>query len=350
MSPIESIERPASVDPLEDVLTLADVRAERAATLTGHGDWALRFPPPTGAKFTSVLAGSCTVDTPGLAQPLTLRVGDSFLLTRPQEFVLATSPHADVQPASPVFSTGGSEGAQVGPADQPVTARLVGGSFTFGHRARELLLDTLPALIHLPSHADAASMVPHLLSRIDRETQHRSLGAQVVTEHLALVLLIDAVRHHLADHPNRAGWLRGLSDPVVSAALHAVHADPSRRWTVRLLADTANVSRSTLAARFKAAIGQGPLEYLTRWRLELGAHQLAATEQTVAAIAGTVGYSSESSFALAFKRELGIPPGIYRKRARADTPRGGDHIESAAPRSLRPHADATASAHALIPQ
>ncbi len=276
----------------------------------------MRLPAPDGAKFNSVLTGSCIVDTAGLAHPVALRAGDSFLLTRPQEFVLATSMNVDVQPASPLFRATGGSSAEAGPLDEPVTARLVGGSFAFGRRARELLLDALPPLIHLPAHADGAAMLPHLLTRIDREARTGGLASGVVTEHLAVVLLVDVVRYHLTQQPDRTGWLQGLSDPVVSAALHAIHADPARRWTVQLLADVALVSRSTLAARFKAVVGQGPLEYLTRWRLELGAHRLTGTDQTIAAIADAVGYGSEAAFALAFKRELGAPPGSYRRESR----------------------------------
>ncbi|MDQ0767077.1 AraC family transcriptional regulator [Streptomyces canus] len=316
MSSNEPIDGPPGVDPLEEVLALVEVRAQQASTLTGHGDWALRFPASAGAKFNAVLSGSCVIDTPGLERPLLLRTGDSFLLNRPQEFVLFTSAHASVQQASPIFRATAGTSIEVGPLEQPVSARLVGGSFAFGRRARELLLDTLPPLIYLPAHAEGAAMVPHLLNRIDREARIAGIGAHVVSEHLAVVLLVDVLRCHLTHHPDRAGWLQGLGDPVVSAALRAIHADPARRWTVQLLADAALVSRSTLAARFKTAVGQGPLEYLTKWRIELGAHRLAVTDQTIAVIADAVGYRSEASFALAFKRELGIPPGSYRKEVR----------------------------------
>ncbi|MER6539040.1 cupin domain-containing protein [Streptomyces sp. 900105755] len=303
------------VDPLEDVLALTGARATRAATLTGHGQWSLRFPPPAGAKFNAVMEGSCTLTTDAMERPLSLRAGDTFLLTRPQEFTLSTASHLPPQAASPLFRAT-REAAEVGPPGQPVSARLVGGSFTFGRRARTLLLDALPPVLHLPAHADGAAMAPHLLTRIDQETRARRLGANVVTERLAVVLLVDMIRHHLARHPGGSGWLQGLADPVVSTALHAIHADPARNWTVRLLAETANVSRSAFAARFKKTVGKGPLQYLTQWRLELGAHRLANTEQTIAAIAAAVGYGSETAFSLAFKRELGTPPGGYRTQAR----------------------------------
>ena len=145
-------------------------------------------------------------------------------------------------------------------------------------------------------------------TRIDRASRQDRLGARIVTGHLALVMLIDLIRYQLSTGAGGTGWLHGLTDPVTAAALSAIHADPARRWTVQLLAGTVGVSRSTLAARFKAAVGHGPLEYLTRWRLELGAHRLAATDQTISAIASAVGYASEAAFGLAFKRELGTAP------------------------------------------
>lgn len=216
-----------------------------------------------------------------------------------------------------LFQATSGRSAEVGPADQPVTAALIGGSFTFDRRARELLLDALPPIIHLHAHAESAAMVQHLLSRIDQEARHGRLGAGIVGQHLAVILLIDIIRHHLAQDPHGTGWLHGLSDPVVAVALQAIHAASAERWTVQLLADEAHVSRATLAARFKAVVGLGPLEYLTRWRIEIGAHRLVTTDQTIASIAESVGYGSEAAFALAFKRERGMTPGSYRRSARS---------------------------------
>lgn len=316
MSLANYMDRPSSMDPLEDELALVGAHGELTSTLIGHGEWALRFPAPAGAKFNSVISGSCTVHTDGLVQPITLRTGDSYLLTRPQEFVLATSAQAREQPASPLFRASHGRNADVGPADQPVTAALIGGSFTFDRRARELLLNELPPIIHLPAHAEGAAMVQHLLTRIDQEGHGGSLGAGIVGQHLAVVLLIDIIRHHLAQNPAGTSWLRGLADPVVAAALQAIHTAPAERWTVQRLADQTHVSRSTFAARFKAIVGIAPLEYVTKWRIEVGAHLLVTTEQTINTIAESVGYGSENAFALAFKRELNIAPGSYRHSAK----------------------------------
>ena len=107
-------------------------------------------------------------------------------------------------------------------------------------------------------------------------------------------------------------WLAGLADPVVARALHA---DPARAWTVAGLAREAAVSRSTLAARFKQTVGQGPLDYLTRWRIELAAARIRRGDDTVAVIARDVGYGSESALSTAFKRVTGTSPRAYRAAA-----------------------------------
>ncbi len=321
---MESIDRPGMLDPLEDVLALVGASARLASTLVGHGDWALRFPAPAGAKFNAVLEGTCVVAIDGRT-PLTLHTGDVFLLTRPVEFVLSTSSAAAVEPASPYFGTSHAGVGIVGPRAEPVTARLIGGSFEFDRRARHLLLDGLPQLIHLPAHADGAFAVQEMLMRIDRELRQDRLGSRIIAEHLALVMFIDLLRH-IGNDAVESGWLRGLGDPVTAAALRAIHGNPARAWTVRQLADVAYVSRSTLAARFKRSVGLGPLEYLTRWRIEIGADRLTRTDQAIATIARAVGYGSEAAFGLAFKRELGTTPGAFRR-----TVRQLDHLQTLKP-------------------
>jgi AraC-like DNA-binding protein len=191
---------------------------------------------------------------------------------------------------------------------------MLGGRFDFGDRARALLLDALPAVQHVPGASDAAATLRWALAQVDAELRDRPVAATLVAEHLALVMLIHMLRLHLATAPAAGpGWLGGLADPIVAPALRALHADPARQWTVADLARTAAVSRSTLAARFKHAVGQGPLDYLTGWRIELAADRLRRHDGTVAAIAHAVGYGSESALSTAFKRVTGSSPAAYRR-------------------------------------
>ncbi|GHJ54201.1 AraC family transcriptional regulator [Nonomuraea sp. TT08I-71] len=300
------------MDPLEDVLALLDARSQVSAGLAAGGRWAVRFPPPAGAKFNAVRRGSCWLRVDGVPDPVHLGEGDCYLLTRPVPFTLASDPDLPAEPAYPIFAAAGDGVARAGAGDDVF---LIGAAFAFAERARALLLDNLPPLIHVPATAPEAASVRWALDELDTELRSRPLGATLVAERLAVVMLVRILRLHLARDPERpAGWLAGLADPTVAAALRELHARPAHPWTVAELARVVAVSRSTLASRFKDVVGKGPLEYLTGWRIELAADRLRRGDDTVAAIARAVGYSSESALSVAFKRTTGHSPRAYRSQ------------------------------------
>ena len=113
---------------------------------------------------------------------------------------------------------------------------------------------------------------------------------------------------------DQTGWLAGARDPVVGGVLALLHRDPGRTWTLDALARAVGTSRSVIAKRFDRFMGDSPMAYLARWRLELGARQLRATARPIIQIAAEVGYESEAAFNRAFKRTFGLPPAQYRRR------------------------------------
>ncbi|WP_159032917.1 helix-turn-helix domain-containing protein [Streptomyces fodineus] len=103
-----------------------------------------------------------------------------------------------------------------------------------------------------------------------------------------------------------------MRDPEVAAAISLIHEEPGRTWTVDTLAREVGVSRATLSRRFTRLVGEPPLAYLTRWRLEIAARRLRETNDSVTRIANTVGYTSQFAFSRAFTRHRGTPPTRYR--------------------------------------
>jgi AraC-like DNA-binding protein len=146
---------------------------------------------------------------------------------------------------------------------------------------------------------------------------HRA-GSDAVLARLSEALFVETLRRYMAELPSQqTGWLAGARDPGVGAALAHLHRAPEYPWTIANLAQHVGMSRSVLAERFRHYLGDPPMSYLSRWRLQLGARMLTATSYSVARISGDVGYESEPAFNRAFKREFGAPPARFRTRAKS---------------------------------
>jgi AraC-like DNA-binding protein len=112
-------------------------------------------------------------------------------------------------------------------------------------------------------------------------------------------------------------WGRPLRDTRVERALELLNRDISKRWTVDLLARAAGLSRPALARQFLRVLGLSPMRYLTQKRMQAAAEMLLASDAALAEVAHRVGYSSEFAFNRAFKKHYQVPPGAYRRGARA---------------------------------
>jgi AraC-like DNA-binding protein len=82
---------------------------------------------------------------------------------------------------------------------------------------------------------------------------------------------------------------------------------------VASLAEQVGMSRSAFADKFADVVGESPMEYVTRWRLQKAASLLRAGELALAEVAARVGYQSDAAFNKAFKRLMGVTPGAYRR-------------------------------------
>ena len=143
-------------------------------------------------------------------------------------------------------------------------------------------------------------------------------GSEAVLARLSEALFVETLRRYMVElPPQQTGWLAGARDPKVGAALAHLHRAPEYPWTIAHLAQEVGVSRSVLAERFRHYLGEPPMTYLSRWRLQLGARLLTSTSYSVARISGDVGYESEPAFNRAFKREFGTPPARFRMQAKS---------------------------------
>lgn len=193
--------------------------------------------------------------------------------------------------------------------------RLICGYLACSRSVCRLLLDGMPRLLRIPmGDGSAATMLRELLRMGVRESVDARPGAASTLAKLAELMFVEALRRYVEDLPPEGkGWLAGVGDPHVGRALALMHAQPARPWTVDELAHDIALSRSALAERFTALLGEPPMQYLMRWRLALAAQMLRSCRDPIASIATRNGYESEAAFNRAFKREFGTPPAAWRR-------------------------------------
>jgi AraC-like DNA-binding protein len=198
---------------------------------------------------------------------------------------------------------------------------LVSGRITFEDELHNPLLAVLPRVI--PLQGELGRSIPWLestLKFIACEAESGRPGARTVISRLADVLFIQVVRGHLArisdGNQETPGWLGALTEPQIGTALGLVHQSPECAWTVASLAQRVGMSRSAFASRFTQLVGEPPLHYITRWRMQKAAGLLRQGHKTLAEVAEQVGYESETAFSKAFKRSVGSSPGAYRRAAK----------------------------------
>ena len=209
----------------------------------------------------------------------------------------------------------------------------VGGYFAFTGKHAGILLGVLPPIVHIRKESDKAAL-RWSLERMMQELREPQPGGFLVAQHLAYMMLVQALRLHLAEGlRGGVGWLFALADKQMSAAINAMHDDPAHRWTLQELAKRAGMSRSTFALKFKQTVGASPMEYLTRWRMLLAGDRLTNSSDPISVIALSLGYESESAFSTAFKRVMGCSPRQYSRGRNAPAPSPSeeaaraDHLE-----------------------
>jgi AraC-like DNA-binding protein len=328
--PRDMSERPGGTDSerdvVSDVLGALHLQVQVFGRLELGAPWALRIPPGGDLFFYVMGRGGAWLELEGAAPdasaPVALSAGDVALLRHRGGHVLRDQSRS----AREVHTVGTGDcprprdtaPVRLG-GDGPVTA-LVTGAFRFGATPPNVLLESLPAILHAPAGDPRTStQLTSAAQLILAESAAPGPGSSMLSARLAEILLIHALRARVearereGDH--RPG-LCALADPQIGTAMRLIHARPAEDWTVERLAREVAMSRSAFAARFTELVGLPPLQYLTQWRMTEAARRLREREESVAAVAEQVGYANAAAFMKAFTRVHGVGPGAYRRSSR----------------------------------
>jgi AraC-like DNA-binding protein len=315
---VVKIDLPLVVDPVGEALHFFRVCGTFYCRSEFGAPWALAIPAMEDSVMLHVLmSGRCFLEVDGSPRRM-LQPGDLALVPHGEGHVLTSAPGLPAaklfeihrEPVSERYETLrlGGDGEQ---------ATMICGLFKFDDPAAKQLVALLPKIIAVDTWDSAqADWIHSTLRMIAAEAKEMSLGGETVITRLADILVVQAIRFWITHDPSaQTGWLGALQDPKIGKVISKVHRDPGRAWTLDLLAREASMSRSAFAARFTELVGEPVMHYVTRWRMHSAHARLREGNATVSEVALTLGYESEAAFNRAFRRHLGISPGMA-KRAR----------------------------------
>jgi AraC-like DNA-binding protein len=195
-------------------------------------------------------------------------------------------------------------------------ATTVCGAFTFDNEIGNPIFALLPDLIHVQREKiHSVVWLEPMLRLLAHEAQNPREGSGSIIGHLTAIIFVQAVRAWIEEQPQgQGGWLGALRDKQISSALTLMHERPHEAWTIAKLATEVGMSRTPFATKFTSLVGEPPLAYLTKWRMNLAAGYLKDEQLRIREVAERVGYQSQASFTNAFKRSFGVSPTEYREK------------------------------------
>ena len=308
-------------DVLTQVLEAVHLGSALSARTVMGAPWALHFGEETGhrAGFHVVVSGTCWAELERTGQRVALNQGDVVVFPHGTAHTLSDQPGTPAIEFAELVS-GLAPGERVAlPSGEGAMTTLLCGSYSFAADGTNPLLRGLPELLHVPADHTRGSALESAVQLLAAEAETGADGADsgsaLVVDRLVDLLFVYALRAWLRHQreTTATSWFGALQDPVIGPAVRAVHDNPAHNWTVDALAQRSGLSRAPFARRFRQAIGEPPLAYVTRWRMTLAA-DLLEQGNLIAQVAHEVGYDNEFAFAKAFKRVRGIAPGQHRRR------------------------------------
>jgi AraC-like DNA-binding protein len=335
--------RASGIDPLSDVLRAVRLSGAVFFRVDATSPWVIEVPDTAALaaatlpraqhviSYHVVTRGSCYGALLGGA-PVQLEAGDVLIFPHGDAYVMSIAPGmrggpapAEVLAFMREMVMGRLSFAVAEGGGGPEQVDLVCGFLGCDAHPFNPLLAALPRLLHVRRAFAAGDPLGRLIDIAITESQERRAGGECVRLRLSELMFVEVVRRYLAGLPaEQTGWLAGLRDGVVARALTLLHERPGDGWTLGKLAKDVGLSRSALAERFTHFVGDPPMQYLARWRMQVAARLLADGQAKVSTVALRVGYDSEAAFSRAFKKAAGVPPATWRSRyATTLAPAGG---------------------------
>lgn len=310
------------LDLLSDILTNLSMRGTIYFRTSFTKPWGVAVPSfENVARFHFAHRGSCLVRVDGVADPVDLAQGDLVIIPHgaPHDLYCGHDPERTIMPLDTVLETSGFKGTGVlvyGGEEPQSETQLICGHFAFDPHARHILMERLPPVIHLKNYGESAGRwMEATLRMIGEETGGQKMGGDLIALKMSEAIMAQAIRSYIEGSDALERGLGAFADKNLSRALDAFHKAPAKGWTVETLAQAAGMSRTGFAVQFQKALDMTPIDYVTKWRMEIAKKVLLTPGSSLTDAAESAGYASDSAFARTFKKEAGTSPAEFRKTA-----------------------------------
>jgi AraC-like DNA-binding protein len=304
-------------DGLSSVLREVKVRSVVYCLSDFASPWGFSVEHSPVAKFHVLLHGAAAL-TIGDAAPVPLAAGDLVVLPHGDGHTITDQPGSPVRQLEEILSEHPvDEASRLSYGGDGSQTRLLCGGFELDPALPDELTEFLPPVLTLDSSAGGVRWLEPLFALLEEETRAAAPGAAAIFAKLSDVFVTQALRSYLAAADGLAPPV--VPDPGIARVVKMLRGRPEARWSVDAMARSAGMSRTSFTTRFRAAVGEPPMAYLTEQRLRRAAGYLSATTKSVREIAHLTGYGNEASFSKAFSRRFARPPGEYRRERIAVT-------------------------------
>ncbi|OUR95766.1 hypothetical protein A9Q84_14790 [Halobacteriovorax marinus] len=296
-------------DVLTSFLTIGSLGSRIVSRPKLAGEWGLSFPSEDRSMFHIVRKGSCWFKHESQQAPIKLSQGDLIFISKVGDYELLQSPTSK----SDNYHTTIKEMEKRNIVDSDPTY-LFCGSYQLQQNINLPLFNQLPSFIYISAEESIKNpKLANIIRLIIEEDMDDDIGHLIVQKRLIDILLVYILRYWVQqDAGNSKGWLAAIADEKIGKSLSLLHNSPAKKWTLDELSSLVGMSKTSFSRKFSQVVGESPMGYLSKWRIDLAAKLLLESDRSVAEISMEVGYESEYSFSRIFKSLKGLPPKKYR--------------------------------------
>ncbi|MEM6554428.1 MAG: AraC family transcriptional regulator [Pseudomonadota bacterium] len=280
------------------------------------------LPIPTRViAFHLVTRGELIVSTDacsGYRKSLSAKAGDVILIPTNAEHVLASGLGHKLVNGDDLLLPAQDDGMVQIRAGGGGAATSLWCGFMASDAGQNMILDNLPDLIVIQiDDASTKKWIEASISMASRRDDITDVQTQKTAAKLSELMLLEALRKHMAQQDEPIGWWAAMADTQISRAISFIHSNLSAALATSDIATIAGMSRSAFVTRFGDLMGTPPSAYITSLRIHTARELLSTTQLGLPEIAARVGYTTPEAFSRAFKRATGDSPARWRSHSQS---------------------------------